>query len=311
MMTIAGRGRQVLLVTVVALVVAVGGRPALQAAEKDVARAEAQIRAASEALREAVQKGDADRLVEMYTPDAQLIMAGKTVVGREAVRAHIAFAMAAGVRDFRLDEQELFVGDEIAVETGRATFGDAAGSKMATSRYMTLWKRIDGRWRIHRDISVPAPGGAPTQAAQRPATFAVKQVDAYTAVVLPMTGAYAQHGDGIARLAIAVGSSVTGPPFGRYYNSPESVAEAELRWEIGFPVTANVAASAPFERRAFPAETVAFAVVAGPHEGSRPWPQLVEWAVAQGYEITGPAMEIWMDGPKTEMRISVRKPGSK
>jgi AraC family transcriptional regulator len=296
------------LTTMVAFLAVAAAGSAIRAA--DQGDAAAAIRAASAELRGALQRGDIERLVDAYTDDAQLIMAGKTVVGREGVRSHVAMALAAGLRDVSLDEQEIFPGNDIAVETGRATFRSSTGVELGTSRYMTLWKKIGGRWRICRDFSVPAPV-AKTPAQPTTAAFAVKQVEAHTVVVLPMTGAFSQHGDAIGRLAATLGSSIIGPPFGRYFNSPENVPESELRWEVGFPVKPDTTVTAPFERRDVPAETVAYAIVAGPHEGSRPWQQLVEWVVAEGYEVTGPAVEIWLDGPKTEMQISVRKDGTK
>jgi hypothetical protein len=152
------------------------------------------------------------------------------------------------------------------------------------------------------------PAGAEARGSQQSnAVFAVKQTEPCSAIVLPMTGSYSQHGEAIGRVAASLGAPPSGPPFGRYHNSPENVAEAELKWEVGFPVPLKTTVQAPFEPREFPSETVVFAVIEGSHEASRPWRELVEWALGQGYEITGPAMEIWMDGPKTEMRLPVRK----
>jgi uncharacterized protein (TIGR02246 family) len=274
----------------------------------------AEYRAATEQLREVLRRGDVERLTEMYTPDAQLILPGKTVVGRDAIRTHAAVAVAAGVRDFRLEEQEFFPGDGTAVETGRAMFYDATGKLLGTSRYMTLWKKTEDGWRIHRDIGVPVPAaaGAPEQVsghAARP--FGVKGIEPYSAIVLPMSGSFSQTSDALGRVAASLGVSPAGPAFGRYFNSPDSVSEAELKWEVGLPVPKGTTAAAPFQVREFPAETVAFVVVGGPYEASRPWPQFVQWVTDHGYQITGPAMEIWMEGPKTEMRIPVSKAGSR
>jgi AraC family transcriptional regulator len=181
---------------------------------------------------------------------------------------------------------------------GLVTAFDTAATNPTERRYMR---------RIPRDIGVPVTSDAQSSR-QSVFVFAVKQVESYSAVVLPMSGSYSQHGEAIGRIAASLGAPPSGPPFGRYYNSPEYVAEAELKWEVGFPVPSNTAARAPFEPREFPAETVVYAVIEGSHEASRPWRDLVEWAFRHGYEITGPAMEIWMNGPKTEMRLPVRKP---
>lgn len=269
--------------------------------------AETGIAAATVQLREALQQGNAERLADMYTPDAQLILPGQTLSGHEAVLAHAKAAVAAGLRDFRNQDQEFFSGDGLVVETGRTSFYNAAGTLLGTDRYMTVWKKLDVGWRILRDMAVPEKMAAQSSAAAKPAAFAVKQVQPYTTMVLPMTGNYSQSSAAIGRVAGGLGVEPAGPPFSIYFNSPTSVRESELKWEVGFPVPKGAAASAPFAVREFPEQTVAFAVIAGPYEAQRPWSQLIEWAIRQGYQIAGPAMEIWMEGPKTEMRIPVRK----
>ena len=71
---------------------------------------------------------------------------------------------------------------------------------------------------------------------------------------------------------------------------------------------AGTDAPAPFEVRTIADGMVAYAVIGGPRDATeRPWPQLIEWVEQKGYQVAGPAMEIWPDGPKTEMRIAVRK----
>jgi effector-binding domain-containing protein len=130
------------------------------------------------------------------------------------------------------------------------------------------------------------------------------------AVVLPMTGSYARHAEALARLAAYLGSvglEPAGAPFGRYHNDPRAVAESELVWELGFPMAQPAAVSAPFEARTLDDALVATLVVPGPHEASRPWDAFGRWIVDHGYTPEGPAMETWLDGPRTEMRLAVRK----
>jgi ketosteroid isomerase-like protein len=41
------------------------------------------------------------------------------------------------------------------VEITRSAVFDRAGKPMFTLRYMTLWQKSGGQWRIHRDFVVP------------------------------------------------------------------------------------------------------------------------------------------------------------
>ena len=276
------------------------------------ARPERGIAVAVEGMRTALQHGDAKTLASFYTEDADLV-GPVSCRGRVAIERHMAEIVAQGIHDVQLEGQEVFPGSDYAAETGRSLFFDRAGTRVAVLSYMTLWKRDGEGWRIHRDVSFPVAVdiAAIARMTSEGGGFSVKESEPIHAVVLPMTGSYKRHGDAIGTLALWLGSANVqplGPPFGRYLNSPDEVEEASLQWEVGFPVPAGTEAPPPFEVREIVDGTVATAVIGGPHETTqRPWAQMVEWAGKRGYQPTGPAMEIWQQGPKTEMRIAVRK----
>jgi CubicO group peptidase (beta-lactamase class C family) len=154
---------------------------------------------------------------------------------------------------------------------------------------------------------------APPQASTSPAAPTlqpqVRQLPPLYAIVIPMTGSYALHGEAIELLTAYLASrgvSQTGPLFGRYLNSPATVPENELRWEVGTPVPDGTTAASPFEVRKLDEPLVVTAIVAGPHSQPRPWPELFQWVEKNGYAPAGPTMESWLDGPKSEMRIAVK-----
>jgi AraC family transcriptional regulator len=276
------------------------------------ARPEAAIAASVASMRTAFQRGDAKAVAAFYTEDADVV-GSVSLRGRAAIERHMSEIIGQGIRDVRFEGQESFPGDDYAAETGRALFFDRTGTRVAVLSYMTLWKRDGGAWRIHRDVSFPVAYdvAAIARMVAKDAGFSVKETAPFHAVVLRMSGSYKQHGDAIGKLAVwlsAAGVRPLGPPFGRYLNSPDETPEAALEWEVGFPVPEGTQAEAPFEVREIADGSVATVAIGGPHDTTpRPWAQLVDWADKQGYQITGPAMEIWQEGPKTEMRVAVRK----
>jgi hypothetical protein len=156
----------------------------------------------------------------------------------------------------------------------------------------------------------PAPAASSAAAATPPA-FApeVKRPAPMQAVVVPMAGSYAQHGVAIEMLTAFLGSkgmALAGSPFGRYLNSPAATPEAELRWEVGFPVAGSPAVPRPFELRTLDDPLIVTASVPGPHAQPKPWPELLQWLERNGYVPVGPTMETWLDGPASELRIAVR-----
>jgi effector-binding domain-containing protein len=131
-----------------------------------------------------------------------------------------------------------------------------------------------------------------------------------------MKGSYMQHGEAFGQLFGQLGSQgVTplGPPFGRYLNDAGQVPEADLQWEIGVPVAADVKATAPLEVRDFPAGPAATLAYQGPPEAlSQAWPQVIQWIVANGYRPTGAPMMLFLgepgpDGMRVELRLAVEK----
>ncbi len=114
--------------------------------------------------------GDADGVAALYAEDGVLLAPGApTVVGRAAIRSFIAAAIdsskAAGLT---------FVGDEvtdagIAGDTGwlTGTFSvrDASGATVDKGKFVTIYRRADGKWLVIRDTwnsdAPPAPAPAP------------------------------------------------------------------------------------------------------------------------------------------------------
>jgi len=158
-------------------------------------------------------------------------------------------------------------------------------------------------------------------AAQQPPAPAPKPVDdthvvatePVHALVLPMKGSYVQHQAAFERLAGFLsgrGVAPGGPPFARYFSDP-SVGEAELVWEVGFPVGAGVTAEAPFEVKDLPGTLAAVHVHRGPYEElAAAWPALVQWVFANGYQPLGPAVQVFQGDPSApiiEMRLPIQK----
>jgi AraC family transcriptional regulator len=138
-------------------------------------------------------------------------------------------------------------------------------------------------------------------------------LDPVHAVVLPMKGSYEQHPEAFGKLgAFFAGKGIAprGAPFGRYFSDP-SVGEANLVWEIGFPVAAGVAAEAPFEIKDIPGALTVVHVHRGPMEDlAAAWPQMIEWIISHGYQPAGPAAQVFKGdlaaAPEVEMQLPVK-----
>lgn len=135
-----------LLAAAAGLVIALGARASLA---EDVRAA---IEAGNRAFVAAFKRGDAAALAQLYTEDAKVIAPGEPVArGRAAIAAAWQKSIDAGFRDLALDTAEVDASGELASETGTVRLVARDGS-VTSARYVVVWKRDGGLWKLHRDI---------------------------------------------------------------------------------------------------------------------------------------------------------------
>lgn len=110
------------------------------------------IETTNRAFAAAFLRGDADAVAGLYTVDARLIPPGAEVVsGRPAIAAFWKGAIEAGLTDIVLETQELESVGDLAYEVGSVKLVAPDGG-VSRDRYLVVWKRENGKWRLHRDI---------------------------------------------------------------------------------------------------------------------------------------------------------------
>jgi uncharacterized protein (TIGR02246 family) len=114
------------------------------------------IASAVRTFADAFGRGDAAAVAAWYTADATLLPPDSRMTkGRDAIKNFWQGAMSTGVTEAGLETLEVEVRDDLAYEVGRFTMtvrprgGEAA--KLA-GKYVVVWKREDGGWRMHVDI---------------------------------------------------------------------------------------------------------------------------------------------------------------
>lgn len=125
------------------------------------------VAAVSQAYQEAFNTGSADKLAALHTKDAGWIDSdGNTHSGREAIRAVLAQAFAAGpgrTIEFAVDKVRP-VGDDVILETGAAVVTSPDGER-SVSAYTTVYAKDGDQWRIAQ-VTETAPAISPSPASQ-------------------------------------------------------------------------------------------------------------------------------------------------
>jgi ketosteroid isomerase-like protein/mannose-6-phosphate isomerase-like protein (cupin superfamily) len=97
-------------------------------------------------------RGDAEAVARMYTEDGKLFPPNSPIVaGRAAIARFWKAAMGAGIKRVTLETAEVASLGVTAAETGVARlFGDN-NVVLDDGKYVVIWQRIEGRWKLHRD----------------------------------------------------------------------------------------------------------------------------------------------------------------
>jgi ketosteroid isomerase-like protein len=84
------------------------------------------------------------------------------VEGRDAITKMWSSLLASGIRSLALTAVEVTGGGDTAQEVGTYLLKTPDGSVADEGKYIVLWKKDGGRWRLHRDIwNSNAPAARP------------------------------------------------------------------------------------------------------------------------------------------------------
>lgn len=123
----------------------------------------AAIDASNKKFGTAVAAGSAKGVADLYTDDALVLPPnGEAVKGRPAIEKLFEAMIVAGVKGATLTAQEVEGHGDTATEVGAYSVADAAGKELDRGKYVVVWKRVQGQWKLHRDIwnsnmPMPAP----------------------------------------------------------------------------------------------------------------------------------------------------------
>jgi uncharacterized protein (TIGR02246 family) len=109
------------------------------------------VEAGNRSLIAAVLRGDASAVADHYTEDAQIIAQGAPVAtGRAAITEFWRGSIASGIKDVTLETAEVESDGNLAYETGALGIVSNDGGR-TTARYVVVYKRVGGKWLLHRD----------------------------------------------------------------------------------------------------------------------------------------------------------------
>ena len=99
------------------------------------------------------KKGDAAGMAALYTESAEFLPPNSdSVKGREGIKALYQNFIGMGVKAINLETVDTEVSGDIGFETGKYVLEVDGGQVIDKGKYMVVWKKEAGEWKLHRDI---------------------------------------------------------------------------------------------------------------------------------------------------------------
>ncbi len=104
-------------------------------------------------LSQAVKNGDAAAAAALYTEDGKFLAPNADFFsGRDAIQGFFQGAIDGGIKGLNLTTLELEIQGDTAHEVGTYELVADGGVVADSGKFIVIWKRIDGTWRLHRDM---------------------------------------------------------------------------------------------------------------------------------------------------------------
>jgi uncharacterized protein (TIGR02246 family) len=120
------------------------------------------IVAADESFMTTFKGGDAAAMAALYTENGQLMSPNSDfVTGRPAIQGFWQALFDMGIKEVTLESADVEGHGDTAIEVGRFALRGEGGQDLDHGKYIVVWKRESGQWKLHHDIfnsSMPAPG---------------------------------------------------------------------------------------------------------------------------------------------------------
>ena len=110
----------------------------------------------------AFARGDGAGVAALYSVQGQVLQPnGNIVSGRSRIQTFWQGAIDSGLKQIKLETVEVAGMGGTVAEVGRYSILGGNGQVLDSGKYVVIWKREKGKWRLYRDIwnsNSPAPG---------------------------------------------------------------------------------------------------------------------------------------------------------
>jgi ketosteroid isomerase-like protein len=105
------------------------------------------------AFGKAFGNGDSATMVNNYTKDAKIFAPNSPVVaGKDSMAVLISEYLKYGIKEFKDEATTLYGNENNVIEEGKYFMGDGKGNTIDKGKYICVWRKEDGVWKLYADI---------------------------------------------------------------------------------------------------------------------------------------------------------------
>jgi len=111
------------------------------------------IEAANANFSALVAQGDGAKLADLYAKDGAVMPAGSDLIrGTEAIAKFWQSVLSTGVAAIELKTLDVYGQGTTVTEVGEYVLRAKAGKLLDRGKYIVIWRRQDGQWKLLRDM---------------------------------------------------------------------------------------------------------------------------------------------------------------
>ncbi len=106
-----------------------------------------------------IASGDTAALASHYWPDAELLLDNSEVVKGPDILSTWGAVIRMGLKEMTFSSTDITGSPDLIIETGNYEMKDAGQSIIDKGKYVVIWEKRNGEWKLYRDIgctSLPA-----------------------------------------------------------------------------------------------------------------------------------------------------------
>ena len=120
----------------------------------DLVNAKKEIEAANHEISQFMSKGDSAGMASAYSTEGSVMLNNMpSIKGKENLKKVWGGFINAGMSNISLNTLEVWGDDRFITEEGVFTVKSKDGIQLDKGKYIVLWKKEDGKWKLHRDMS--------------------------------------------------------------------------------------------------------------------------------------------------------------